>query len=182
MSFGQDFLTVAAVLLGFDFIIGLTTYGRIAGANADDLRAVHGMARIRHSYTQIAPGIETYFTTPIHDDVESVLGAYGGASTSAFGDFLYALTTSGGMIGLIVAMVGGVFAAVLALLLGIAGGLAVWIGIGGGVLVFAALVAFTFGAVPRHQASLGVRFPARQAAAGGAERSTAPDDAPTAGR
>ncbi len=160
MSFGEDFLTVAAVLLAFDFIIGLTTYGRIMGANADDLRAVHGMARIRHSYTQIAPGVETYFTTPTHDDIDSVLGAYGGASTSALGDFAYAVTTSGGMIGLIVAMVGGVFAAVLGLLIGASGGLAVWIGIGSGVLVFAVLVALTFGAVPAQQAALGVRFPA----------------------
>src|SRR5918992_2310665 len=55
MSFGDDFLTVAAVLLGVDFVIGLTTYARILGANVDDMRAVHGMARIRHGYTQIAP-------------------------------------------------------------------------------------------------------------------------------
>src|SRR5688500_15728852 len=39
MSFGEDFLTVAAVLLGFDFVIGLTTYARIMGANLDDMRA-----------------------------------------------------------------------------------------------------------------------------------------------
>src|ERR687896_218841 len=41
MSFGEDFLTVAAVGLAFDLIIGLATYGRIIGANSDDLRAVH---------------------------------------------------------------------------------------------------------------------------------------------
>ena len=55
MSFGDDFLIVVAVVLAFDFIIGLLTYGRIGGANVDDLRAVHGMARIRHAYTQMAP-------------------------------------------------------------------------------------------------------------------------------
>ena len=160
MSFGTDFLTVAAVLLGFDLVIGLLTYGRISGANLDDLRAVHGMARIRHAYTQVAPGVEPYFTTATHDDIASVLGAYGTPSTSPSGDLLYALTTSGGMIGLIVSMVGGVFAAVVALLFGIDGSAAVWIGVGGGVLLFVAIAVLTFGAVPRHQAQLEARFPA----------------------
>jgi hypothetical protein len=160
MSFGDDFLTVAAVVLAFDFVIGLATYGRITGANVDDLRAVHGMARIRHSYTQIAPIVEPYFTAATHDDIESVLTAYGGTSNSAAGSLLYALTTSGGMIGLIVSMVGGVLAAVVALLLGVAGGLPIWIGVGGGVLVFGVLVASTFGGVTRNQENLTVTFPA----------------------
>ena len=55
MAFGDQFLAVAAVVLVFDLVIGLTTYGRIMDANVDDLRAVHGMARIRHGYTEIAP-------------------------------------------------------------------------------------------------------------------------------
>ena len=161
MSFGSDFLTVAAVVLAFDLVIGLATYARISGANVDDLRAVHGMARIRHSYTQIAPVVAPYFTAPTHDDIDSVLMAYGDESNdSGFGLVLYGLTTSGGMIALITSMVGGVLAAVLALLVGIDGGVAVWIGVGGGVLVFATLLALTVGAVPRHQAKLGTLFPA----------------------
>ncbi len=75
---------------------------------------------------------------------------------------LYALTTSGGMIGLITAMVGGVFAAVLGLLFGVPGAVAIWIGLGAGVLVFGALVAFTFGAVTGSQETLSSRFPAPQ--------------------
>ena len=86
MSFGSDFLTVAAVLLAFDVVLGLATYGRIAGANVDDLRALHGMARIRHSYTQIAPVVEPYFTTATHDDIDSVLTAYGTLPSSGIGD------------------------------------------------------------------------------------------------
>jgi hypothetical protein len=162
MSFGSDFLTVAAVLLAFDVVLGLATYGRIAAANVDDLRALHGMARVRHSYTQIAPVVEPYFTTATHDDLDSVLTAYGTLPSTKFGEILYALTTSGGMIGLITAMVGGVFAAVLALLFGVQGGVAIWIGIGAGVLVFGALVAFTFGAVTGSQESLTSRFPRPQ--------------------
>jgi hypothetical protein len=163
MSFGSDFLTVAAVVLAFDLVIGLATYGRITGANVDDMRALHGMARIRHSYVQIAPVVAPYFTTAAHDDIDSVLTAYGNISDSGLGQLFYALTTSGGMIGLITAMVGGVLAAVLSLLIGATGGLAVVVGIAGGLLVFILIVVFTFGAVPRQQAGLTALFPAPKA-------------------
>ena len=160
MSFGDQFLPVVAVVLAFDLVIGLATYGRINGANVDDLRAVHGMARIRHAYTEVAPVVTPYLTTATHDDIESVLSAYGSPSSTGLGLILYGLTTSGGMIGLITSMVGGVFAAVVGLLIGVSGGLAVWIGVGGGVLVLALLLVFTTGAVPRNQATLTARFPA----------------------
>jgi hypothetical protein len=166
MSFGADFLPVAAVVLAFDLVIGVTTYGRINGANVDDLRAVHGMARIRHGYTEIAPIVAPYFTSATHDDPTSVVTAYGSPSSSGIGIVLYGLTTSGGMIALITSMVGGVLAAVLSLIAGASGVLAVWIGVGGAVVVFAALLVLTVGSVPRHQASMTVLFPAPEADAG----------------
>ena len=162
MSFEAQFLTVASIVLAFDFVIGLATYGRINGANVDDLRAVHGMARIRHGYTEIAPILAPYFTSPTHDDMVSLMTAYGSPSSSGIGLILYGLTTSGGMIGLITSMVGGVLAAVLGLLLGVSGGLAVWVGLGGGVLVFAMLLLLTTGAVARNQPGLPALFPASE--------------------
>src|SRR5687767_1235538 len=53
MSFTTQFLIIAIVVLAFDFVIGVLTYVRMSGAAADDLRSVHGMARIRHGYTEI---------------------------------------------------------------------------------------------------------------------------------
>jgi len=159
MTFGNQFLTVAAIVLAFDFVIGLTTYFRISGANVDDLRAMHAMARIRHGYTQAAPIVETYFTAPTYDDIPSVLLGYGSPASSGLGLFLYGLTTSGGMIGLIVAMVGGVLAGVLALMVGPAE-LAVWIGLAGAVVTFVIIAWLSVGSVPRHQAGLTVLFPA----------------------
>ena len=159
MSFGDEFLTIAAIILAFDFVIGLTTFGRIAGANEDDLRAMHGMARIRHGYTQIAPIVAPYFTTATHDDVAAVLLGYGSLPATTAGSVLYGLTTSGGMLGLIVSMVGGVLAGVLALLVGASPGPAVWIGIAGGVLVMGMLIAWAVARIPRTQAGLTVRFP-----------------------
>lgn len=159
MTFNDDFLTVAALVLAFDFVIGLTTYSRIIGANLDDMRAVHGMARIRHGYTQIAPIATPYFTTAIHDDPAGIGLTYGDHPTTMPGVFFYGLTTSGGMIGLILAMVGGVLVAVLALLAGMTDGAAVLVGLGGGLVVFGALVWLTVGSVPREQRKLTTLFP-----------------------
>lgn len=160
MSFSGDFLTVAAVILAFDVVIGLTTYGRIMGANFDDLRAMHGMARIRHGYTEIAPVLVPYFTSPTNDDLESVIAGYGSLSTGWVGQVAYGLTTSGGMIGLIVSMVGGVLGGVIALIVGLGGGAAVWIGVVGTIIVIGILAALTMGSVARHQKDLTARFPA----------------------
>jgi hypothetical protein len=159
MTFGSQFLTVAAILMAFVFVIGLTTYGRITGANVDDLRAMHGMARIRHAYTQVAPIVAPYFTTASHDDMDSVTSAYG-APSGGLAQLVYALTTSGGMIGLIVSMVGGVLAGILGLLFGMTGDGAVWVGVIGAAAVFVVLVIATFGTVPRVQAGMESLFPA----------------------
>jgi hypothetical protein len=159
MSFGETVLSVAAVVLAFDLVIGLATFGRINGANLDDLRAVHGMARIRHAYTQMTPLVAPYFTTPTHDDIEAVTTVYGPISDRLSGQIVYGLTTSAGMIGLIVAMVGGVLTAVLAMLVGLDGGASIWIGVAGGVLVLAALIVYTATTIPREQARITALFP-----------------------
>jgi hypothetical protein len=160
LSFDDQFLILASVVLAFDFVIGLLTYIRMAGAGGDDLRTVHGMARIRHAYTEIAPMVEPYFTTASHDDIASVLTAYGPPSTSAIGDVLYGLSTSLGMIGLITAMVGGVLTSVVSLLVGVDGAVAVVVGMVTTVITLLVMIAFTFRAVTRHQATLTARFPA----------------------
>ena len=172
MSFGQDFLSVAALVLAFDFVIGLTTLLRISGANLDDLRAVHGMARIRHAYTQITPIVTPYLTTPTHDDLDAVFTVYA-MPDRPLGQLVYGLTTSNGMIAHIVAMVGGVLATVLAMLIGLPGGASIWIGVVSGVLVLAAMFAYSAKAQPRELARFTARFPTPSAdpvgGAGGVE-------------
>jgi hypothetical protein len=159
MSFGQGFLSVAALVIAFDFVIGLTTFLRMNAANLDDLRANHGMARIRHAYTQITPIVKPYFTTPTHDDIDAVTAVYGPISDRLLGQFIYGLSTSNGMIGLIVAMVGGVLATVVAMLIGVDGGARIWIGVAAGVIVLAALFAVTGLAILREQARFTSLFP-----------------------
>ena len=63
------------------------------------------------------------------------------------------------MIGLIVAMVGGVLVTVLAMLFGLDGGASIWIGVAGGVIVLAALFAVTGKTVLREQARFTALFP-----------------------
>ena len=159
MSAGPDFLLVAALVIGFDVVIGLTTYGRIVAANYEDYLAVHGMARIRHAYGEIAPIVLPYFTTGTHDDQRGVLVGYPSAPAGGIGSLLYGLTTSSGMIGLIVAMLTGVLAFVGVL----AAGVSVQAGflVGGVVAVatFATLLAYTYRFHARTQAALTARFP-----------------------
>ena len=159
MSFDRNFLAVTALVLAFDLVIGLTTFGRINGANYDDLRAVHGMARIRHAYTQITPLVTPYFTTPVHDDIDAVTTVYGRISDRLPGQIVYGLTTSAGMIGLIVAMVGGVLAAVVAMLVGMTAATSIWIGVIGGVIVLVVLIAYVATTVDHVQSGVTARFP-----------------------
>jgi hypothetical protein len=159
MSFGRDFLSVAALVLAFDFVIGLTTYLRIGGTGVDDLRALHGMARIRHAYTQITPMVTPYFTSPTHDDIDAVTTAYGPISDRLPGQIIYGLTTSLGMVGLIVAMVGGVLVAVLAMIIGLDRGPSIWVGVAGGVVVLVGLIAYAAVTIPREQARFTALFP-----------------------
>jgi hypothetical protein len=153
MAFGRDFLLIAAIVLAFDFVIGLATVGRIVGANNDDFRANQGMARIRHGYTQIAPMLGAYFVSGTHDDVASVMRAYGRPPVSILGGVLYALTTSLGMTTLIVAIIGGVFVLVVSLVLGAAGSAGFALGGIATVVTFLALWAV----IPRSFANLNER-------------------------
>ena len=163
-SFGEGFLPVAALVFSFDLVIGLTTFMRMNGANLDDLRANHGMARIRHAYTQITPIVTPYFTTPTNDDIDAVTTVYGFISDSRAGQLAYGLSTSNGMVGLIVAMVGGVLAAVVSMLIGLETGPSIGIGLAAGVIVLAALFAYTAAAITREQARFTALFPTSVAA------------------
>jgi hypothetical protein len=157
---GLDLLVVAAVVLVFDVVLGLTTYGRIIRANYEDFRALHGMARIRRAYVQIAPPIGPYLTTSINDDVRGVMAVYGDfASASLISNLIYALTTSAGMVGMIVALLSGALTLVLALIatwsVAVGFGLAAVVG----AATFATLVISTNRFFARHESRLPAMFP-----------------------
>ena len=157
-SSGSSFLGITAVVLAFNFIVGLMTLGRVLGTTADDLRAVHAMARIRHGYLQVRPELRPFITTPTYDDVATVMRDYR-APGSGIGGVLYSLTTSTGMVVVIDALLGGVLAVVLSLLVGADEVMALVIGVVGAILVFAAIGAAAGRFFLRDQASLEVAFP-----------------------
>jgi hypothetical protein len=155
----SGFLLIAAVVLLFDLVVGVMTYGRILGANYEDYRAVHGMARIRHGYTEIAPVVLPYFTDSTHDDLAGVMVTYGNPPLTGFRALVYQMTTSAGMINVIVSMVGGALAIVVALILGWPVAPAFLAGAVAGVALFVALAAVTIWFYIRVQANLQVLFP-----------------------
>jgi hypothetical protein len=107
------------VLLAFDLLVGLTTYLRLIETTREDLRCVQGMNRLRHAYFQIAPGIAPYFVTSDRDDLTGVLMTYEGPareditmSQLPFSSIIHGFSTNTGMVGIVVALVGGSLAGV----------------------------------------------------------------------
>jgi hypothetical protein len=154
-----DFLVVTAIVLAFDLVVGLTTYGRIIGTNHEDYLAVYGVARIRHGYVEIAPVLRPYFTTSLHDDLAGVMVSYGNPQTKGLGAVLFQLSTTASMIGLIVSMIGGVLVLVIALIIGAPLPVAIVTAIVAAIGVFLALAVTTIRFYFGVQASLEVLYP-----------------------
>ena len=134
-GFDRDFLLFAAIILVFDLLVGLVTIVRVLGAIDEDLRAEHGMSRLRHAYLEVAPYLRPYFTTPSNDDLRSVMTSYGKPHTGPTG-VVYFLSTSLGLMTLLVSVIAGLASAV-----GVSaaeGGVALGVGLG----VAVALAAF----------------------------------------
>lgn len=159
MSFHRSFIGVAVIVLGFDVIVGLTTYVRILGANADDLRAVRGMARIRNAYAQGAPLLKPYFMTGIHDDLPGAMLTYGTPPTRYPDALVYGLSTSAGMVGLIVSLVTGTLAGVVALFFGASGLLAISVGAVCVLVTLVLLIVATARSYSRGERAMDVMFP-----------------------
>ncbi len=168
MQVDQTFLLIATIVLGFDLIVGVATAIRVRAANGEDLLAVQAMARVRHGYLQLAPETEPYFSTGTHDDVAGTLMAYGaGDSRSIRTDLLYGLSTSGGMLILILAVLAGTFGAVTALAMGGSGMIPFATGFVVAVATLAIGVRWAYRGATRNQQRLTVRFPTPPSGHGG---------------
>lgn len=158
-GFSREFLLFAVALLALDLFIGLATLGRISSASQEDIRYLQGMARLRHAYHEVAPGVERYFVSSYHDDLAAVLAVYGRVNESAIGQVLHGFTTTPGMIGTICTAIAAVLTAISLLLL--TGEVAV--AVLGGVVAFGAIlgamIAFGAASVARFNSSLRAMFP-----------------------
>lgn len=156
---GRDFLTITAIVLTFDLVVGLATFGRILAASYEDYIAVHAMARIRNAYLRLAPSVRPYVTSGAHDDLAGVLLAYGSPPTRGPSAIIYGLTTSSGMIMLVLCMLAAVLAVVVAMLAG-ASTVPTLVAAGAAFAVmFAILGTSTFRYYARKQGAIAVMFP-----------------------
>ena len=97
--------------------------------------------------------------TGTYDDVETTLAQYGPPSSSPLGDVAYGLSTSLGLVGLVVSLVTGVFAAVVALLLGATWPLPLLVGAIVAIAEFVVMVMSSYRGALRVHATLPVAFP-----------------------
>jgi hypothetical protein len=155
----RGLLLVTAIVLAFDLVVGLTTYGRTLAAGYEDYRAVQGMAKIRHGYGDIAPIVLPYFADTTHDDLAGVMVTYGSPPVRGAGAVVYNLTTSTGTMALIDAMLAGVLILVAVLGLGAAPPVGIVAGAAAGCALFATLAVGTYRYYNDVQARLEVAFP-----------------------
>jgi hypothetical protein len=160
MAFDRTFLLLASMLLAIDLIIGLATFGRMLETSMDDLRAIAGMNRIRNAYVQIAPVIAPYLISGIHDDSAGVMKTYGEPEIRAgVAAFIHGLTTAGGMITVIDAILAAALAGVIAVILGAALGVALAAAALAFLGFFAGINRYAFMALVSFEQNLESRFP-----------------------
>ena len=115
-------LTLAAIfMLGVVLFVGVTTIVRLAELNQEDMRLVLGMNRLRRGYLDMHPELEPYFLTGSHDDLGGLMLTLGmNMAPSRLGahELAHQLQTLPGMLGVIVAAVASVLAALIAVVFG----------------------------------------------------------------
>ena len=133
--FSSAFYAVAVFMLTVVFFTGIATIRRLMMLNRDDYHTVVGMNRLRHGYFDRHPELEPYFITSGFDDLAGAMRTLGleAGTAQGLGGLFHGFVTLPGMVGVIVASVGGAI-----------GGLAV---LGFGAPAYAAILAGAIGFV-----------------------------------
>ena len=162
LGFSRDVLVIAVVVVAFDVLIGIATFRRVADTGREDLWAMQAMNRIRQGYVRVAPGSTPFLTAGTFDDVPSVMRSYWftePSTSTAVGNLVYGISTSLGLIGMVLSVVSGVLASLVALAAGGSLAVAVTAGIVTTIVVFALLAGWALSAARANQVALEVRFP-----------------------
>ena len=160
MAFDQTFLLLASMLLAIDLIIGLATFGRMLETSMDDLRAIAGMNRIRNAYVEIAPAVGPYLISGIYDDSAGVMKTYGEPEVrGGVAAFIHGLTTAGGMIAVIDAILAAALAGVIAVVVGVPLGIALVAAVVAFVALFTGVNRYALNAIVAFEQNLESRFP-----------------------
>lgn len=115
--FGPTFIAIAVVMLAVVFFVGVATVRRLMMLNLDDFHTVVGMNRLRHGYFELHPELEQNFITSGYDDLPGALRTLGidVATRQGVGSFFHGFVTLPGMVGVLVASVGGVIGGLAAI-------------------------------------------------------------------
>jgi hypothetical protein len=131
--FQQDFHIAAVLILSVVLFIGVATVGRLSTLNLEDARWVMAMNRIRRAYIEMHPDLEPYFMTGSYDDVQGIMLTLGMnmrlLGTPGIAEWAHGFQTLPAMVGVIVSVVAGVWAALIGTWLGVSTVGAVVIGV-----------------------------------------------------
>ena len=76
-GFGDTFLLFGIAVLPVVLFVGVGTFVRLGSANYVDAQCVIGMNRIRAGYLEMAPDLERFFVSGVHDDRPGVARTMG---------------------------------------------------------------------------------------------------------
>jgi hypothetical protein len=76
-GFGDTFVLFGIVILPVVLFVGVATFLRLGSSNYTDALSVMGMNRIRAGYLELAPDLERFFVTGVHDDPAGVARTMG---------------------------------------------------------------------------------------------------------
>lgn len=155
-AFGPGFRLFALLVLPVVLLVGMMTLIRLSDANTEDFYLVVGMNRLRHAYLELAPELAPYFITEHRDDLDSVMESYGAGARLRASRILAGTPN---LVGAITCVVFGVFAALVALVLGASDAVAVGVGVVAGLLAAAALVALALRSIASALRTYHPRFP-----------------------
>jgi hypothetical protein len=69
---GQVFLAFSIIIFPIVIFLGITTQMRLVQVGVMDILTIQAVNRIRHYYSEAAPGLLEYLTFPPYDDAESI--------------------------------------------------------------------------------------------------------------
>jgi hypothetical protein len=155
-DFGANFRAFALLVLPIALLVGFGTYLRLVEADIEDAWLVVGMNRLRHAYLEMAPELDPYFVTSPYDDEPGMLQTYSFRTNVGLSHWL---SGSPVIIGIIDAMVTGVFAAIACQALGAAAELQIAVGVVAGFATAGMLGALGYRRIGRLRQDYRARFP-----------------------
>lgn len=137
-DFGREFHLLAVLTMPLLIVIGAATVARLAQLNAEDVALVVGMNRLRRGYLDLAPEIEPYFVAGHTEDLAGVMRTYGAKRTRI--PALQFASSIALLLGVVVSVLTGTYAGLVADALGADLATALTIGIA---VVLASLISTT---------------------------------------